>query len=195
MARMWQIYFKTFLLLLASASVSASATIAHAAPSLLIESLRKPQAVVAATIAENFNDWQITCPNPALKTPSTDPCTMQPNGAVFSQSDKILRLYGRMITVQGKQVPVFIVQTSLDLLLSNGVSFKIDGRKPIKLAFRSCHADGCIIPFRMSGQIKSALQRGAKLSISVQTLDAKIEQVSLSLSGFTKALQKLAISR
>lgn len=161
---------------------------------LLIESTRKQTAPPPTTITTIIKDWQVTCPNPALHTKQQASCTMEPIATAYKGSNSISRFFGRMIRVKNKAVPVFVVQTPLDLLLSSGITLKVDRRRSVKMAYRSCHADGCIIPFQLSGKIKTSLQRGNQLKLFLKTLNAKTEQTSISLIGFTKALKMLETS-
>lgn len=164
---------------------------AMAQSSLLIESTRKPSAPPPTTITTIIKDWQVTCPNPALETRQQTSCTMEPIPTAYKGSNGVNRFFGRMIKVKNKAIPVFVIQTPLDLLLPSGIILKVDTRRPDKLAYRSCHANGCIIPFQLTGNIKSSLQRGSQLELSLKTLNAKTKQTSISLLGFTKALEML----
>lgn len=163
---------------------------------LLIESLRPVPTPVPQMLVEQFRDWQVACPNPkaSIDNQTVVSCIMEPSPLAYEGGAGALkRLFGRMITVPGKAsaVPVFVVETQLDLLLPEGLTLQVDKRRPQKLSFRSCHNDGCLIPFRLSAQLETALRRGITLRLSLITLDGTMEQTNISLLGFTKALKAL----
>lgn len=163
---------------------------------LLIESTRPLPATISAMLIEQFRDWQVACPNPKASTDNLTAasCIMEPLSSAYEGGAGALkRLFGRMITVPGKTsaVPVFVVETQLDLLLPEGITLQVNNRRPQKLAFRSCHNDGCLIPFRLSPQLETALRRGITLKLSLTTLDGTVEQTNISLLGFTKALKAI----
>lgn len=163
---------------------------------LLIESTRPLPATIPAMRIEQFRDWQVACPNPKASN-DTQPaasCIMEPSSTAYKVGPGFRRLFGRIIVVPGqaKPVPVFVVETQLDLLLPEGITLQIDKRRPQKLAFRSCHIDGCLIPFRLSSQLETALRRGVTLKLSLTMLDGTKEQMDVSLLGFTKALKAIS---
>lgn len=163
---------------------------------LLIESTRPLPPTIPSMIIEQFRDWQVACPNPAARAtnqPATNQCIMEPSRSAYSGVGPLKRLFGRMISVSenANAVPVFVVETQLDLLIPEGVTLQVDNRRPQKLAFRSCHANGCLIPFRLSSQLETALRGGVVLKLSLTTLDGATEQMDVSLIGFTKALKEI----
>lgn len=162
--------------------------------SLLIESLRPAPAPPAAERIEVIKDWTINCPDPVLsggQKKKTSSCTMEPIAFAYKGERNIKRFFGRMIAVKGRYEPVFIIQTRLDLLLPGGITLQIDKSRPLKVAFRSCHATGCVIPFRLTPQIRKAFSLGQQMKLSLKTLNGKREHTTISLSGFTLTLKKL----
>lgn len=190
--------FLAIVICLLVVQTSAQAQSLPASP-LLIESLRPQVQPEPEKLSEVFTDWVVTCPNPALADTNTTVsprCTMQPQASAYEGAANIKRLYAQMIAVNNNeaQVPVFVLETQLDLLLPEGILFQIDAGKPQKLAYRSCHADGCIVPFRLTSQMRAALRRGTNLKLTFKTLEGATGQVTISLLGFTRALQALANS-
>lgn len=59
----------------------------------------------------------------------------------------------------------------------SAVTFSIYTRRSVKLAFRSCHIDGCIIPFQMNGKIRSAMQKGTQLVIFLKGFSAVLRNL------------------
>lgn len=172
--------------------LSALTTGASAQP-LLIESTRPRPAAIPAMLIEQFRDWQVACPNPKVSTSNQGSCIMEPTQSAYKGGAGLRRLFGRMISVPGKAdaVLVFVINTKLGLLLSKGITLQIDKRHPQKLAFRSCHADGCIIPFQLSKQLRIALRRGRTLKLSLTDSEGNRERATISLLGFTKSLTAL----
>lgn len=91
--------------------------------------------------------------------------------------------------------PILIIRTRLGLLLPAGLELRIDGSKPVKAAFRSCHASrqeaGCIVPVRLAGDFLARARAGAVLSVSAKTLAGEALTQKLSLIGVTNALASL----
>jgi invasion protein IalB len=70
---------------------------------------------------------------------------------------------------------------------------RIDGGRASRLAYRSCHAQGCVIPFRLSPALEGDFRRGAIISLRLYEIGGGSIDVELSLSGFIAASR--AVSR
>ncbi len=104
------------------------------------------------------------------------------------------------VTIQraagGKGSPLLLLfRTRLGLLLPGGLELKIDGKRPVKAAFRSCHATrrdvGCIVPVTLAGAFLRNVKAGLSMKVGATTLQgSKIEQ-TVSLVGVTDAVEGL----
>ena len=128
------------------------------------------------------DDWQVVCD----RTGGDETCRMSTTGSAETPS-------GRTITVQlvseaaDASNRLFFFLTPLDLLVANGAEMRIDGGRASGLAYRSCHAQGCVIPFRLSPALESSFRRGTKISLRLYEIGGGTVDVALSLSGFIAA--------
>jgi invasion protein IalB len=139
----------------------------------------KPSAsgsVRSITLAE---DWQVTCDS----ANGDQTCRMATTGSGWLANG------GTIVVQLTSESPdgLFYFLTPLDLLVAKGVEMRIDGDKALKLAYRSCHAQGCVIPFRITGTLDRSFQRGAELSLRMFELDGSPVDVEMSLIGFIAA--------
>jgi invasion protein IalB len=128
------------------------------------------------TLAE---DWQVTCD----KTDDARSCRMATTGTGNTAKGGTLAVQLASESTSG----LFFFLTPLDLLVAKGVEMRIDGGKPLKFAYRSCHAQGCVIPFRVAGALEESFRRGTKLDLRLFELDGSPVDVEMSLLGFTAA--------
>lgn len=133
-----------------------------------------------------FGDWQLSCESKGEQSS----CRMTIAGSTDAA--------GRPVAIQlasdaGNDAgQIFFFLTPLDLLLPKGIEMRVDGGPVMRLAYRSCHATGCIAPFRMSGTVLKRFRRGYKLDVRLYSLDGKPMDIALSLKGFTAAFKALS---
>ena len=82
---------------------------------------------------------------------------------------------------------LFFFLTPLDLLLAEGVEMRIDDGNALKLAYRSCHQQGCMVPFRLSAALENSFRSGTTLHLRLYEIDGSTVEVDLSLIGFVAA--------
>jgi len=149
-------------------------------PSLL-SSDALPQAVPAISV---FTDWRVAC----LRDTGQDMrCRAEPARIISATGPA-----PSLTIVREENAEVLILRTPLGLLLSPGVALSVDGNLLGRLSFQICEADGCSVPVRLTGQLRSALQRGRELDITMIQRDGTPWRSTLSLMGFTAALGALA---
>ncbi len=135
--------------------------------------------------AETFGDWQVVCRDQAETA-----CSLETYGVSTGEQKVALQL-STVKTATGEAL--FILRTPLDLLLGKGIEMKVDSGNTMRLAYRSCHAGGCLVPFSISGEIERAFRRGAKLTFRVFDVSGNPIAISISLNGFTAASRKAGI--
>ena len=128
------------------------------------------------------DDWQVVCD----RTGDDETCRMSTTGSTDTAA-------GRTIAVQlvseaaDASNRLFFFLTPLDLLVAKGAEMRIDGGREQKLAYRSCHAQGCVIPFRLSSALESSFRRGTIISLRLYEIDGGSIDMGLSLAGFIAA--------
>lgn len=124
-------------------------------------------------------DWQVTCD----RSGDLHHCRMTTAG-----STKTVKAESSTVQLASDSTDgLFYFLTPLDLLVARGVEMRIDGGKVHKLAYRSCHAQGCVIPFRMTSSLDRSFRRGSTLVLRLFELDASPIDVEISLLGFIEA--------
>ncbi|MBO6717336.1 MAG: invasion associated locus B family protein [Rhizobiaceae bacterium] len=165
------------------AAICSGLTASAGAQALLTETVGAGGAATDArqtvTVAD---DWQVICNQHG----DEESCRMTTVGSGRLQD-------GRAITVQlasdarAGSGRVFLFLTPLDLLVAKGAEMRIDRGRTLKLAYRSCHAQGCVIPFQLSGALERSFRSGTDLSLRLFALDGTAVDVDLSLLGFIAA--------
>ena len=77
------------------------------------------------------------------------------------------------------------------MFLPDGVSLTIDGKTPQKQAVQTCDQKGCYVGLPIDEALLKSLQTGKLLSIAFKSLEKRDITVSISLSGFKEAYNKL----
>ena len=142
------------------------------------------------TSIEPFEDWQVIC-DQAQGGKST--CSMAITGTAKANGGRTVAIRLSQLPVTDRSDALFAVETPLDLLLSKGIEMRVDSGPLMRLAFRSCHTDGCLAPFSLSSKIERQFRNGQALSIRVFDLNGKPLEARLSLQGFTAAEKRVGI--
>ena len=131
-------------------------------------------------------DWQVDCE----RTGGEESCRMSTNGSGKSAD-------GRVMTVQLASASadvsngLFFFLTPLDLLVAQGARMRVDQGSEAKLAYRSCHAQGCVVPFRLTSTLEKSFGRGTQINLRLYEIDGSTIDVKLSLIGFVAASQTM----
>lgn len=134
-----------------------------------------------------FKDWNMRC---NLETAdSVGRCELSTK-MIESDGSGNKTTFDMTITIDTQQKDALAyVKTPLQLLLSQGSKLKVDKKVLGKLAFHSCHKDGCLLPFSFQGSIRSRLKSGNHASFTFKTLENKEQVVVFSLRGISQALK------
>ena len=129
-----------------------------------------------------FRDWQVACDARGGQR------SCRVSTEVRGDTDAGPLSVGLSVDVAGQDAPVFTVLTPLDLLVAKGVELRVDNGAPLRLAYRSCHAQGCLVPFLLDGGMADRFRRGVTLRLSLFALDGTPLELEGSLLGFTAAM-------
>lgn len=134
-----------------------------------------------------FEDWQTVCDS--RKGPPM--CRV----STIAQGDGLSVEIGADIAQDaGDAVPIFTMLTPLDLLVAKGIEMRIDGGAPNRLAYRSCHLQGCLVPFRLDDAMAGRFRRGAELDLRLFQLDGSPVNLTASLLGFIAAMEAATLA-
>jgi invasion protein IalB len=78
----------------------------------------------------------------------------------------------------------------LGVHLPAGVEFTSGKGKPLKVAYTSCSASGCIAPFTMDDALVGQLKGGGKLDVRFLMRDQRPVSIAIDLKGFAEAYEK-----
>jgi len=148
------------------------------------------QATKQQTFIEPFEDWQVICDE---APDSKSSCSMAISGKTTDADGRLVGIRLSQLPVKTRSDALFAIETPLDLLLSKGIEMRVDGGPVMRLAFRSCHSDGCLAPFSMISTIARRFRKGDALDIRVFDLNARPIEVRLSLQGFSAAGRRAGI--
>lgn len=164
----------------------ALAVMAGAAPSLadgLLARASEPILPQAPEQAGVFDDWRMVCEMP--EAPNAQTCLLEQTVTAPGRDAVLLSFQIRHLDSGQK---IGIVRVPLGILVSRGLTLQVDQRSIQRLAVRSCHASGCIVPLPMSGAIVRSFKRGLEARFGFASGDGTETVLTVSLIGFTKAL-------
>lgn len=79
----------------------------------------------------------------------------------------------------------------LGILIQPGVLMQIDENPPYKFDIHHCADTGCVAFVDLNAQIVDKLRKGEKAKVIMKAVDGKNIQITMSLSGFTKAFENV----
>jgi invasion protein IalB len=139
----------------------------------------------ATTLQETHGDWQVVC----IAQPLKPACGMTQEQVDQQNRQWVLAAELRPVgdAIEG------ILLLPFGLALAQGVALQIDDLSPGQSQpFRTCLPGGCVVPVRFDAQTATALRAGATLKIAVVLDNEQPTQFSLSLKGFSSALDRTA---
>lgn len=140
----------------------------------------------ASSLQETFDDWQVNCGLQESKVL----CSMVQN-QVDSQSRQ--RVLAVEINALAGDTASGLALLPFGLALANPVTLQIDDSAPsAAIPFRTCLPVGCIIPITFDGATLGALKAGTALKIAATADGGNPANFSVSLKGFSKALDRIA---
>jgi len=135
---------------------------------------------------EKFQDWAVQCQQP--ESAGSEVCVMFQR-QVLDDGRTVLLMTVREAPQQPE--PVVILQVPLGVLLQPGLLLSVDDGEPMELAYALCNGNGCITSFPLAGRMKDALKKGLTAEVVVTRADGREVVISVSLKGFTAALEAL----
>jgi len=123
------------------------------------------------------------------------PCVMAQIGSDKNGTpmlEMVLRKLPEPQTVQGVAViAVTDIITPLGVVLTSGVSMKIDSGKEQRAPYQICTEQGCLVREPLTEDAVARFKRGANTLLTIVAAQQGPIEVNLSLAGFTKAYAAL----
>lgn len=167
----------------APATEAAEATPAPAVP------VTKETAEVGQVYTTQSGDWTVECEKTVS---SEDPCLMV---QVLRDENEVAIMEAEVTRVASENNigAVMLIRTPLLTLLTEGVTFRIDGGDAARIPFFFCDANVCVARVNLRDQDANAFKRGnaAELRIVPVAAPERSVIVKMSLSGFTAAYDGL----
>ena len=163
--------------------------VSDAAPLLTIVGAETGSQSGSTRTLSSHGDWQVQC-----DTGDAISCRMSIGAEATSANGThiAIELVGER---PAKGEPLFYVRAPLDLLVANGMELRLTEGKALRLSYRSCHAAGCLAPFRLTGEIAARFRRDASLTLRLFDLEARPVDIRVSLTGFTAAMKVMMDAR
>lgn len=138
----------------------------------------------AETIISN---WLTQCFGPTREA-EVD-CTLERSISLKQTGQLLAKLSIRVPSET--RAPVLLVQTPHGLFLPTGLELQIDDGIVERINLNTCDANGCYGATDLSTETLNEMIRGANLKLKFQNLAKNTITVSLPLTGFTDAFNKV----
>lgn len=140
----------------------------------------------ASSLQETYDDWQVNCSTQA----ATVACAMIQNQIDNQSRQRVLAV--EINKVAGDSASGLLL-LPFGLALSQPVSLQVDeGPATAPIPIRTCLPAGCIVPIAFDGGMLGALKAGTAVKISAVADGGNPTNFSVSLKGFSKALDRVA---
>lgn len=133
-------------------------------------------------VLERFTDWELICP-------SEDVCRIGQRLAAPETGDTLFAITALPAREGGPLVG--IVSVPLRGYLAPGIELRVDGGRPFQILYETCDPSGCHAGFPIEGEVLTAFRRGLDARFRVWTAQERPVDVTVSLRGFTRALDAL----
>jgi len=147
------------------------------------------QSTAAAVSRTTYGDWEVACLAQGAE------CAMAQIGNDSTGTpvlEIVIRKLEEPLDVEGETaIAVLDVITPLGVVLTAGLSMKIDDGKPQSAPFQICTDQGCLVREPVAEELISRLRRGAVAEVRVVAASQGDVASNISLKGFTKAFSAL----
>ncbi|MCB1681896.1 MAG: invasion associated locus B family protein [Alphaproteobacteria bacterium] len=141
--------------------------------------------------AEDFEDWRVEC----AQTPAgKNVCQMFQRLLWEDQKSVALVVLVGMGELQGKPVPRMRLIVPLGTFLPTGLVLGLEEAedKGLRVPIQFCVAQGCVTNIDLDQTVIDKLKNKQNLSTAYIRPDRKTVKLSISLKGFTKALERIS---
>ena len=143
-----------------------------------------------STVKATHGAWEIRC-----STQSPDQCLMAQTGN-NAQGQPVLQALIRktpgLKSPQGQPIAAVVeVIAPIGVFLPAGVAIQIDGREVGRGVYRVCNPQACLVAEPVPEDFISQMKKGSNAVMTVTAANGETANITISLSGFTKAFNGL----
>jgi len=149
------------------------------------------QAVDGPTsLTETYKSWIVRCATPSAGKDQPSPTRICEMAQELRQqkSGQLLLAMALQPDIHGASL-TFIAP--FGLLLSEGIKVAVDGNTVAQGGFRTCLPRGCVSTINLAQEVLDRFSAGAEATITMRGVKGRKITLTLSLSGFTAAWNRL----
>jgi len=137
----------------------------------------------------DFNSWEVAC----LADDSNCAMAQIGNDATGNPVlEVVVRKLPEPLEAGGEvAIAVLDVITPLGVVLTEGLSLKIDDGEDARAPFQVCTEQGCLVREPIAEELISQFKRGSGATVSVIAANQGVVSATISLSGFTAAYDSM----
>jgi invasion protein IalB len=136
-------------------------------------------------VRETHKDWTVVCDTPEQF--DREICLIVQQKNMKDSNEPVIRIEIGYAPQTSDPLLLATVSTSLGLTLAHGLEMQIDESEPLRFAYGSCIAAGCIVAANINDEQIASLKRGSEAHFTFQDTRGRRITVPISLSGFTAA--------
>lgn len=136
--------------------------------------------------AADSPDWGKQCEKAA---DGKEICYVMQTAIVKPQNIRLLQVIVGYLGKNG--APTMILTTPLGVLVSAGMSIKIDDKKELTVPFETCLQNGCRVVLAMDSSGFEGIKASKEAKVRYLTVDNRPVDVPVKLDGLSKALKAL----
>lgn len=175
---------------LGAAPASAPAAQTQPAQTPSAQTAVQPSRPTGADVKRtNFKSWEVAC------LADNSNCAMAQIGKDDSGNpvlEMVIRKLPEPLEAGGEiAIAVLDVITPLGVVLTEGLSLKIDNGQDAVAPFQVCTEQGCLVREPVAEDLINRLKKGSGAQVTVVAANQGVVSSSISLSGFTAAFNSL----
>ncbi len=137
---------------------------------------------------EDFKDWRVEC---AENKEGQTMCNMFQRLMWEGEKFGALLVTIMITESEGAKRPRMRLVAPLGTFLPSGLTLQIEGENEFTVPFQFCTPNGCLVNLDLADDVVANLKQSNRLNVAYRRADGKVAKLQVSLSGFTKALEKI----
>ncbi|MEO0363488.1 MAG: invasion associated locus B family protein [Pseudomonadota bacterium] len=144
----------------------------------------------ASTVKATHGSWEVRC---GVENP--DRCVMVQTGNNENGEPVLQAILSKAPGLEGPNgeeiAALMEIVAPIGVLLPAGVAVKIDGREVGRGGYRYCNPQACLVTEPIQDDFVNQLKRGSNAVFTLTALNGQTADITISLSGFTKAFNAM----